>query len=55
MAQIQELTLETSHKIVRSGYVYKSKLKGQLSLCIAALFPQNDALRKLICQDCETD
>ena len=34
MAQIQELTLETSHKIVHSGYVYKSKLKGQLIACV---------------------
>ena len=29
------------------GYVYKSKLKGRRSLCIAALFPQNDAFTKV--------
>ena len=32
---------------MRSGYVYKSKLKGPLSLCVAALFPQNDAFTKV--------
>ena len=29
------------------GYVYKSKLKGRRSLCIAALFPQNDVYESL--------
>ena len=32
---------------MRGGYVYKSKLKGRRSLCIAALFQQNDAFTKV--------
>ena len=44
--KIKEQTGETSRKIVRSGYVYKSKLKGRRSLCTAALFSQNDAFTK---------
>ena len=34
-------------KILRGGYVYKSKLKGRHSLCVAALFPQSDASTKV--------
>ena len=46
--KIKELTRETSRKIVRRGYVYKSKLKGRRSLCtVAALFSQNDAFTKV--------
>ena len=45
--KIKELTRETSRKIMRGGYVYKSKLKGGRSLCKAALFPQNNAFTKV--------
>ena len=45
--KIKELTRETSRKMVRGGYVYKSKLKGRRSLCIAALFSQIDASTKV--------
>ena len=49
--KIKELTRETSRKIVPGGYVYKSKVKGRRSLCIAAPSIQEDAF----CQDCGTD
>jgi len=45
--KIKELTRENSRKIVCGGYVSKSKLKGRRSLCIAALFPQNEAFTKV--------
>ena len=32
---------------MRGGNVYKSKLKGRRSLCIAALFQQNDAFTRV--------
>ena len=38
---------ETSRRIVRDGYVFKSKLKGRRGLCIAVLFSQNDAFTKV--------
>ena len=43
--KIKELTRETSRKIVCGGYV-----KGRRSLCIAALFSQNDGFTKVSLQ-----
>ena len=53
--KIKEPTRETSRKNVRGGHVYRSKLKGQRSLCTAALFLRTTRLPRLICPDCGTD
>ena len=53
--KIRKLTRETFRKIVRGGHVYKSKLKGQRSLCTPPFFLRGTRLRRLIYSDCGTD
>ena len=53
--KIKELTRETSRKIVRGGYVYKQKLKGRRSLCMAAFFSQNAFTKVNLSELCRSD
>ena len=45
--KIKELTRGTSHKIMRGGYVHKSKMKGRRSLSTAALSPQKEVFTEV--------